>query len=164
MLFRSAGTSQYEKRGIAVKVPCWNPENCVQCNQCSFVCPHAVIRPFLMTEEETKRYGAKGIPANGKGLEGYRYRIQISPLDCTGCGNCADVCPGKKGKKALVMESIDDHIQEHDIFMNLHENVGYKENVMERMSVKGSQFAQPLLEFSGACAGCGETPYAKVAH
>ena len=157
-----AGTSQYEKRGIAVKVPCWNPENCVQCNQCSFVCPHAVIRPFLMTEEETKRYGAKGIPANGKGLEGYRYRIQISPLDCTGCGNCADVCPGKKGKKALVMESIDDHIQEHDIFMNLHENVGYKENVMERMSVKGSQFAQPLLEFSGACAGCGETPYAKV--
>ena len=157
-----AGTSQYEKRGIAVKVPCWNPENCVQCNQCSFVCPHAVIRPFLMTEEETKRYGAKGIPANGKGLEGYRYRIQISPLDCTGCGNCADVCPGKKGKKALVMESIDDHIQEHDIFMNLHENVGYKENVMDRMSVKGSQFAQPLLEFSGACAGCGETPYAKV--
>ena len=157
-----AGTSQYEKRGIAVKVPCWNPENCVQCNQCSFVCPHAVIRPFLMTEEETKRYGTKGIPANGKGLEGYRYRIQISPLDCTGCGNCADVCPGKKGKKALVMESIDDHIQEHDIFMNLHENVGYKENVMDRMSVKGSQFAQPLLEFSGACAGCGETPYAKV--
>ena len=115
-----------------------------------------------MTEEETKRYGAKGIPANGKGLEGYRYRIQISPLDCTGCGNCADVCPGKKGKKALVMEPIDDHIQEHDIFMNLHENVGYKENVMDRMSVKGSQFAQPLLEFSGACAGCGETPYAKV--
>ena len=157
-----AGTSQYEKRGIAVKVPCWNPENCVQCNQCSFVCPHAVIRPFLMTEEESKKYGAKGIPANGKGLEGYRYRIQISPLDCTGCGNCADVCPGKKGKKALVMESIDGHIQEHDIFMNLHENVGYKENVMDRMSVKGSQFAQPLLEFSGACAGCGETPYAKV--
>lgn len=157
-----AGTSQYEKRGIAVKVPCWNPENCVQCNQCSFVCPHAVIRPFLMTEEESKKYGAKGISANGKGLEGYRYRIQISPLDCTGCGNCADVCPGKKGKKALVMESIDDHIQEHDIFMNLHENVGYKENVMDRMSVKGSQFAQPLLEFSGACAGCGETPYAKV--
>ncbi|WP_314024614.1 pyruvate:ferredoxin (flavodoxin) oxidoreductase [Filifactor alocis] len=157
-----AGTSQYEKRGIAVKVPCWNPENCVQCNQCSFVCPHAVIRPFLMTEEESKKYGAKGIPANGKELEGYRYRIQISPLDCTGCGNCADVCPGKKGKKALVMESIDDHIQEHDIFMNLHENVGYKENVMDRMSVKGSQFAQPLLEFSGACAGCGETPYAKV--
>ena len=157
-----AGTSQYEKRGIAVKVPCWNPENCVQCNQCSFVCPHAVIRPFLMTEEESKKYGAKGISANGKGLEGYRYRIQISPLDCTGCGNCADVCPGKKGKKALVMESIDDHIQEHNIFMNLHENVGYKENVMDRTSVKGSQFAQPLLEFSGACAGCGETPYAKV--
>lgn len=156
------GTSQYEKRGIAVNVPCWNKENCIQCNQCSFVCPHAAIRPFLMTEEESVKYDADGLKAMGRGLENFTYRIQIDPMDCTGCGNCADICPGKKGAKALEMKPIETQMEQFDRFMNLHKNVGYKPDILDRQSLKGSQFAQPLLEFSGACAGCGETPYAKV--
>ncbi|MDO4793159.1 MAG: pyruvate:ferredoxin (flavodoxin) oxidoreductase [Filifactor alocis] len=156
------GTSQYEKRGIAVNVPEWNMENCIQCNQCSFVCPHAAIRPFLMTGEESEKYDAEGVKAMGRGLDSYTYRIQVDPLDCAGCGNCADICPGKKGAKALQMKPIDTQMEQFDRFMNLHKNVGYKPEILDRQSLKGSQFAQPLLEFSGACAGCGETPYAKV--
>lgn len=101
-----SGTSQYEKRGIAVNVPEWNSANCIQCNQCSFVCPHAAIRPFLITEEQSKDLGVEGVSALGKGLEKYQYRIQIDPLDCTGCGNCADICPGEKGEKPT-MQPID---------------------------------------------------------
>lgn len=157
-----SGTSQYEKRGIAVNVPEWNSANCIQCNQCSFVCPHAAIRPFLITEEQSKDLGVEGVSALGKGLEKYQYRIQIDPLDCTGCGNCTDICPGKKGEKALTMQPIDTQMSQFENFIRLHEKVGYKPYAADRQSVKGSQFAQPLLEFSGACAGCGETPYAKV--
>ncbi len=156
------GTSQYEKRGIAVNVPEWQSENCIQCNQCSFVCPHAAIRSFLLTAEESEKYNAPGIKASGKELKDYNFRIQIDPLDCTGCGNCAEVCPGKKGAKALEMKPLASQMEQMPIFKNLHSKVGYKPYIMNRQSVRGSQFAQPLLEFSGACAGCGETPYARL--
>lgn len=157
------GTSAYEKRGIAVSVPKWIPENCIQCNQCSFVCPHAAIRPFLLTDEEKSMVGdIATIPAMGKGLEGLSYKMQVTPLDCAGCGNCADICPGRKGEKALVMTALAEEMPEQEIYTALDTKVGYKETLMDKKSVKGSQFAQPLLEFSGACAGCGETPYAKV--
>jgi len=155
------GTAAFEKRGIAVNVPEWQIDNCIQCNQCSFVCPHAAIRPFLLTEEE-----AKNAPANfetkkavGKALEGLQYRIQVSTLDCTGCGNCADICPSKN--KSLIMKPIGsqrDQIENWDYAVSLP----VKDNLENKLSIKGSQFQQPLLEFSGACAGCGETPYAKV--
>jgi len=156
------GTTKYEKRGIAINVPQWIPENCIQCNQCSFVCPHAVIRPALAAKEDLK--GApKGFvtqDAKGKELKNLKYRIQISPLDCTGCGNCADICPAKK--KALVMKplasQVDTQIPNHQFFTQLP----VVDNMMPVTSVKGSQFRQPLFEFSGACAGCGETPYIKV--
>ncbi len=154
-------TTQYEKRGIAVNVPEWQPDNCIQCNQCSFVCPHAVIRPVLVREEDLK--GApkafQTVEAKGKELKGYRYRIQISPLDCTGCGNCAQVCPSKK--KALLMKPLatqKDQITNHSFSLDLPR----PGDVMPVTSVKGSQFRQPLFEFSGACPGCGETPYIKV--
>lgn len=157
------GTAAYEKRGIAVNVPQWNPENCIQCNQCSYVCPHAAIRPFLMTEEEKAAAGdIATLTAMGKGLEGLQYKIQVSPLDCTGCGNCADICPGKKGAKALDMMPLDTQLKEQENFNTLNEKVGYKDSLMDAKSIKGSQFVQPLLEFSGACLGCGETPYAKL--
>ena len=157
------GTAAYEKRGIAVNVPEWNPENCIQCNQCAYVCPHAVIRPFLMTDEEKTSVGdVATLAAMGKGLEGLQYKIQVSPLDCTGCGNCADICPGKKGVKALEMKPLDSQLNEQENYNALNTKVGYKGNLMDAKSVKGSQFVQPLLEFSGACAGCGETPYAKL--
>ncbi len=157
------GTAAYEKRGIAFSVPEWNPENCIQCNQCSFVCPHASIRPFLLTDEEQAKVGdIKTLPAIGKGLEGLKYKIQVSPLDCAGCGNCADICPGKKGERALTMVPLDTQLDEQEIYNKLHKEVGYKEDLMPDTSIKGSQFKQPLLEFSGACAGCGETPYAKL--
>ncbi|MDO4711685.1 MAG: pyruvate:ferredoxin (flavodoxin) oxidoreductase [Peptostreptococcaceae bacterium] len=157
------GTSAYEKRGIAFSVPAWNPENCIQCNQCSFVCPHASIRPFLMTEDERSAMGdIASLPAMGKGLEGLQYRIQVSPLDCAGCGNCADICPGKKGAPALTMVPLDTQLDEQAIYDKLHKEVGYKEDLIPDTTIKGSQFKQPLLEFSGACAGCGETPYAKL--
>ncbi|MGC8769697.1 MAG: pyruvate:ferredoxin (flavodoxin) oxidoreductase [Brevinematia bacterium] len=159
-----AGTTEYEKRGIAVNVPEWKSENCIQCNQCAFVCPHAVIRPFLLDEKEAScaPAGTTMLQAIGKGLEGYKYRIQVSVLDCTGCGNCADVCPGKQGNKALEMKPLESQMAEAERWKYFEKNVKYKDNLMEKTTVKGSQFARPLFEFSGACAGCGETPYIKV--
>ncbi|KYC44467.1 MAG: hydrogenase subunit EhaP [Candidatus Methanofastidiosum methylothiophilum] len=158
-----AGTTQYEKRGIAVNVPEWNPDNCIQCNQCAFVCPHAVIRPFLADENEVKNApdGTRFIKAIGKGLENYQYKIQVSVLDCTGCGNCADICPGKKGEKALVMKPLETQSDEIKRWEYFDKNVTYKD-VTPVNNIKNSQFKQPLFEFSGACAGCGETPYIKV--
>ena len=156
-------TTQYEKRGVALNVPEWQIDKCIQCNQCSFVCPHAVIRPFLVTEEEKANApeGFETKKAIGKGMDGYEFRIQISPLDCTGCGNCADVCPAPE--KALIMKPFEEEVEEQkDNWTYAHEVIGYKEDVMDDSSVKGSQFKRPLLEFSGACAGCGETPYATV--
>ncbi len=157
------GTSAYEKRGIAVEVPKWNIDNCIQCNQCSYVCPHAVIRPFLVNAEEKanapETFTSK--KAMGKGLEELEFRIQISPLDCTGCGNCADVCPSKE--KALVMTPFEEEYERESVNWDYAmESVSVKDNLMTATNIKGSQFKQPLLEFSGACAGCGETPYAKL--
>ena len=156
------GSSAYEKRGIAVNVPEWQIDNCIQCNQCSFVCPHAAIRPFLLTDEEVKNApeGFATKKAMGKGLEGYNYKIQISTLDCTGCGNCADICPSKN--KALVMKALDTQVAKEVDNWNYAVELPVKDNLMDLGSVKGSQFAQPLFEFSGACAGCGETPYIKA--
>ena len=159
-----AGTSQYEKRGIAVNVPEWQIENCIQCNQCSLVCPHAAIRPFLATEEEMKdapeNYKTK--QAMGKGLESFQYKIQVSTLDCTGCGNCADVCPAKQ--KALVMKPLETQVDEQLDNWNFAINLEEKRDAMPKGSVKGSQFIKRrrYFEFSGACAGCGETPYIKA--
>ncbi|NLM52176.1 MAG: pyruvate:ferredoxin (flavodoxin) oxidoreductase [Firmicutes bacterium] len=157
-----SGTSAYEKRGIALHVPEWQVENCIQCNQCAFVCPHAAIRPFLLTEAEVKAApeGLKTKQAVGKGAQDYQYKIQVSPLDCTGCGNCADICPAKE--KALVMKPLATQEQEIALWDYVVNNVPYRTDVYPIKTVKGSQFCQPLLEFSGACAGCGETPYAKV--
>ena len=160
MLFRS---SQFDKRGIALKCPEWNIDNCIQCNQCAYVCPHAVIIPFLVNEEERANApeGFETKKAIGKGTEGLEYRIQISPLDCTGCGNCANTCPAKE--KALVMKPFEEQVEkEKDNWIYASENVSYKDDFFKVESVKGSQFRQPLLEFSGACAGCGETPYVKL--
>ncbi|MBP6466526.1 MAG: pyruvate:ferredoxin (flavodoxin) oxidoreductase [Fusobacteriaceae bacterium] len=161
------GTTAFEKRGIAVNVPHWVKENCIQCNQCAYVCPHAVIRPFLIDEEEMAKApeGIKeqNIKPVGKGLEGLQYKIQISPLDCTGCGSCANVCPAPKGK-ALEMVPIAQEIEagEQVNADYLFNEVSYKDTLMPKTTVKGSQFAQPLFEFHGACAGCGETPYIKA--
>ena len=158
------GSAAYEKRGIAVDVPCWLPENCIQCNFCSYVCPHAVIRPVILNEEEAKSApeGMKMKPATG--LPGYQFAMTVSALDCTGCGSCATVCPGMKGNKALVMKPLETQESEEGNFLY---GIGLpkKPEVAEKFktsTVKGSQFRQPLLEFSGACAGCGETPYAKL--
>ena len=155
-----AGTAAYEKRGIAVNVPEWISDKCIQCNQCSFVCPHAAIRPFLLNDEEAANVpeGTVLLDAKGKGLEGLKYKMQVSALDCAGCGNCADICP----VKALEMKPIGTQSDEIDRFAYMTEKVEVKDDLMPLNSVKGSQFAQPLLEFSGACAGCGETPYAKA--
>ncbi len=158
-----AGTTAYEKRGIAVNVPEWQSENCIQCNQCSYVCPHAAIRPFLLNEKELAAApaGTVTIKPNGKGFEGLQYRIQLSALDCTGCGNCVEVCPAKT--KALVMQSLESQMVEADRWDYMAEKVSIKDTIMPKdMNVKASQFAQPLFEFSGACAGCGETPYIKL--
>ncbi len=153
------GTSKYEKRGIAVNIPSWKPEKCIQCNQCSFVCPHAVIRPVLLDEEEAAKAPEGFITIGGsKPYDKYQYRIQVSVLDCTGCGSCANVCP----KEALVMEPLEEHLVEADYWKFAQEEVALKANPMKKTTVKGSQFEQPLLEFSGACAGCGETPYVKL--
>jgi len=156
-----SGTAAYEKRGVAVHVPKWHPENCIQCNQCSFVCPHASIRPVLLNEEEKAKApdGFETKKAIGKGMEGYEYRIQVSPLDCLGCGNCEDVCPAKT--KALTMETIESQGKEAANWTHAM-SIPVKDEIMSKTSVKGSQFAMPYLEFSGACAGCGETPYIKV--
>lgn len=157
-----AGSAAYEKRGIAVTVPEWQAANCIQCNQCSFVCPHAVIRPFLLTAEEKANApeGFETIKAMGKGFEELQYKIQVSTMDCTGCGNCADVCPSKN--KALVMKPLDTQVNKEIPNWNYAVTLPVKDDLMATNTVKGSQFAQPLFEFSGACAGCGETPYIKV--
>ncbi|NNM53608.1 MAG: pyruvate:ferredoxin (flavodoxin) oxidoreductase [Spirochaetales bacterium] len=157
-------TASYEKRGIAVNVPEWVPENCIQCNQCAYVCPHAVIRPFLVSKEEAAKApaGFNTVKAIGKGLEDYGFRIQISPYDCTGCGNCADVCPGKKDAKALLMKPLQSQMPQMDGWNFALKNVSYKSDLTGVGNVKNSQFAKPLFEFSGACAGCGETPYIKL--
>ena len=161
------GTAAYEKRGVAVNVPEWIPENCIQCNQCSFICPHATIRPFLLDENEMagKPEGFDTIKALGKGMDIYGYRIQVSTMDCTGCGNCVDVCPGKgPEKKALVMKPIGNQVdREVPNWAYAVSEVTVKDNVMPAKTVKGSQFRKPLHEFSGACAGCGETAYIKLA-
>ncbi len=157
------GTTAYEKRGIAVHVPEWIKEECIQCNQCAYVCPHAVIRPFLLDEEEMKQAPEtlEVVDAKGKSLAGLKYRMQVSPLDCTGCGNCIDVCPAPN--KALEMQLLGSQMQEDKHWDWIHHNVSYKDTLLNKMSsVKNSQFAQPLFEFSGACAGCGETPYIKL--
>ncbi|MFQ6971904.1 MAG: pyruvate:ferredoxin (flavodoxin) oxidoreductase, partial [Enterocloster aldenensis] len=159
-----SGSSAYEKRGIAVKVPVWNPDNCIQCNFCAYVCPHAVIRPVAMTADEAAKAPADMKMKDMTGMAGYKFAISVSALDCTGCGSCANVCPGMKGNKALVMESLEENLGEQAIF-DFGQSLPVKEEVLAKFketTVKGSQFKQPLLEFSGACAGCGETPYAKL--
>ena len=157
-----AGTSAYEKRGVAVKVPEWQADNCIQCNSCAFVCPHAAIRPFLLTEEEAAN-APEGLKLQqGKAVfKEYKFALSVSVLDCTGCGNCADVCPSKD--KALVMKPLQSQEAEQANFNWLHSHIGYKDNVQPKaQNIKNAQFAQPLFEFSGACAGCGETPYIKT--
>ncbi len=157
-----AGTSAYEKRGVAVKVPEWQADNCIQCNNCAFVCPHAAIRPFLLTEEEAAAAPAGVKLQQGKAVfKEYKFGISVSVLDCTGCGNCADVCPSKE--KALVMKPLGTQEAEQANFDYLNAHVGYKDDVQPKKgNIKNAQFAQPLFEFSGACAGCGETPYIKT--
>jgi pyruvate-ferredoxin/flavodoxin oxidoreductase len=156
-----SGTAAYEKRGVAGSVPEWDKDKCIQCNQCSFVCPHAAIRPALMDADEAAKapVSFETVPATGKGFEGLGYRIQVSPLDCLGCGNCADICPAKE--KALTM-SASGWEPEQEENWRFFETISIKDGIMNKESVKGSQFALPYLEFSGACAGCGETPYIKV--
>jgi len=156
------GTSAYEKRGIAVFVPEWQKDKCIQCNQCSYVCPHAAIRPILLTDEEKKNApaGFETKNAIGKELSGLHYRMQVSTMDCTGCGNCADICPAKE--KAIVMKPLETQTEVQIPNWEYAMKVPVKDNLMPLTTVKGSQFAQPLLEFSGACAGCGETPYVKL--
>ena len=156
------GTTAYEKRGIAVMVPEWQIDKCIQCNQCAYVCPHATIRPFLLNEEEVNRAPDtfKTKKAIGKGLENFQYRIQVSPLDCTGCGNCADVCPAPG--KALIMKPAEQEIEMEAENWEFAMTVTAKENVMDPKTLKGSQFVRPLLEFNGACPGCGETPYIRL--
>ncbi|GAB6097851.1 pyruvate:ferredoxin (flavodoxin) oxidoreductase [Desulfatiferula olefinivorans] len=156
-------TSRYEKRGVAIEVPEWIPENCIQCNQCSFVCPHAAILPVLLDEQEMKDAPETFVmlPATGKELKGtYKFRIQVNALDCQGCGSCADICPAKV--PALVMKPIETQLGDQVPNYDFSAGIDFKDKVMSRDTVKGSQFQQPLLEFSGACAGCGETPYVKV--
>ena len=158
-----AGTTAYEKRGVATVIPEWNPANCIQCNQCSLVCPHAAIRPCVMTDEEMKKApeSMKAIDVKmPKELAGMHFRMQVSAMDCTGCGNCADVCPAKE--KALVMKPFESQLHEAANWDYAQKCVTYKDNLIDKKAnVKNSQFAQPLFEFSGACAGCGETPYLK---
>ncbi len=154
------GTAAWEKRGIAVNVPEWNVDNCIQCNQCSYVCPHAAIRPFLATEEQAANAPEGTTFKQGIGnTKEYKFRIQVSPLDCTGCGNCVDVCPAKE--KALSMKPLATQLNQEAKWEYMHNVVGYKSGDRDK-NVKGSQFTQPLFEFSGACAGCGETPYIKT--
>ena len=159
-----SGTAAYEKRGIAVNVPVWVPDNCIQCNRCAYVCPHAAIRPVAMTADETANApeGIKTLPLTG--MKEYTFTMTVSALDCTGCGSCANVCPGKKGNKALEMAPLEANTEEQKFF-DYGVTLPQKEDVIAKYketTVKGSQFKQPLLEFSGACAGCGETPYAKL--
>ena len=159
-----SGSSAYEKRGIAVDIPIWQPDNCIQCNRCAYVCPHAVIRPVALTEEEAANApeGMQSIPMIG--MPDMKFAITVSAYDCTGCGSCANVCPGKKGEKALVMGNMEENAGKQTFF-DYGREIPVKPEVVAKYketTVKGSQFKQPLLEFSGACAGCGETPYAKL--
>ena len=158
------GTSAYEKRGVATFVPVWNPDNCIQCNKCAFVCPHACIRPFVMTDEEVA--GFKGATLDmlaPKTMKGMHFRQQVGVLDCLGCGNCVDVCPGKKGEKALQMVPLEGQEAEIENWEYCTKKVTSKQNLVDvKQSPKNSQFATPLFEFSGACSGCGETPYVKL--
>ena len=159
-----SGSSAYEKRGIAVDIPVWKPENCIQCNRCAYVCPHAVIRPVALTEEEYANAPEGMAAIDMIGMPGMKFSMTVSAYDCTGCGSCANVCPGKKGEKALVMENMEANVGKQDFF-DYGRAIEVKPEVVAKFkpeTVKGSQFKQPLLEFSGACAGCGETPYAKL--
>ena len=158
-----AGSAAFEKRGVAVDVPEWIPENCIQCNRCSYVCPHAVIRPFALTDAELAAApkGYKSVKMTGKGAENYKFAINVSVLDCTGCSSCVNVCPSKE--KAIIMKPFDTQLAEQDSFNYAFEKLTVKADLPFAVdTLKGSQFRQPLLEFSGACAGCGETPYAKL--
>ena len=159
-----SGSSAYEKRGIAVNVPSWDATKCIQCNFCSYVCPHAVIRPVAMTEEEAAKAPEGTTALNMTGMPGMKFAVSVSVLDCTGCGSCANVCPGMKGEKALTMMPLDTQLDKEALF-TYGRSLPEKPEILEKFketTVKGSQFKQPLLEFSGACAGCGETPYAKL--
>ncbi|MBR7076896.1 MAG: pyruvate:ferredoxin (flavodoxin) oxidoreductase, partial [Lachnospiraceae bacterium] len=162
--YTPSGAAAYEKRGIAVDVPCWNADNCIQCNQCAYVCPHAAIRPVIMTEEELKA-APEGMKAkDATGLPGLKFAMTISVLDCTGCGSCTNICPGNNKADTLKLQPLESQMNEQDVFA-YGLTIDEKPEVAEKFkpfSVKGSQFRQPLLEFSGACAGCGETPYAKL--
>ncbi len=159
-----SGSSAYEKRGIAVNVPVWDSTKCIQCNFCSYVCPHAVIRPVVMTEEELAGAPEGTVALDMTGMPGKKFAVSVSVLDCTGCGSCANVCPGMRGEKALSMAPLETQLDKEALF-NYGRTLPEKPDVLEKFketTVKGSQFKQPLLEFSGACAGCGETPYAKL--
>jgi pyruvate-ferredoxin/flavodoxin oxidoreductase len=156
------GTTKYEKRGVAVSVPTWIADNCIQCNQCSLVCPHAAIRPVLKTEEELKDAPATFATKDAIGFKGYKYRIQVSPYDCTGCGSCANTCPAIKNGKALSMIPVADAIANEAANWDFADSLPETDKIYKINSVKGSQFSKPLFEFSGACAGCGETPYVKL--
>ncbi len=161
-----AGTAAYEKRGVATFVPVWNAQNCIQCNKCALVCPHAAIRPFLMNEEEAAASPfaeADKLPAIGKTLAGLKFVQAVDVMDCLGCGNCADVCPGKKGEKALTMVPLEQQVENQKLWDYCIANVKTKQDLVDiKSNVKNSQFATPLFEFSGACSGCGETPYVKL--
>ena len=155
-------TARYEKRGVAINVPEWIKENCIQCNQCAYVCPHATIRAFLANDQEME--SAPGtfetLAAVGKELQGHRFRIQVYPLDCMGCGNCADICPAKVS--ALVMKPIGTQADVQETNRKFAESLAQKGHLVKRDTLKGSQFQQPLLEFHGACSGCGESPYVRL--
>ncbi|MBR5247961.1 MAG: pyruvate:ferredoxin (flavodoxin) oxidoreductase [Lachnospiraceae bacterium] len=157
-----SGSTAHERRNVNTEVPVWIPENCIQCNRCSYVCPHAVIRPCVMNSEEAEQ-APQGMPSLPMmGMDGYHFAITVSEVDCTGCGSCAGVCPGKKGEKALVMQPVNEH-EEHQEYFDYNKSLSPKKEVLEKFktnTLKGSQFKKPLLEFHGACAGCGETPYA----
>ncbi|WP_026890203.1 pyruvate:ferredoxin (flavodoxin) oxidoreductase [Lacrimispora aerotolerans] len=160
-----SGSSAFEKRGIAVNIPSWNPENCIQCNFCSYVCPHAVIRPVALTEDEASGRPEEMTTLPMTGMPGYQFAITVSAFDCTGCGSCANVCPGKKGEKALTMVNMEAHCDVTQKVFDFGQTLPIKQEVIDKFketTVKGSQFKKPLLEYSGACAGCGETPYAKL--